>query len=348
MSAFPVTIEMLSRFRIAGGAEEDRRGDQRGPRGHRDRDAPAALGRCEVPRHRASHRRRGAPLRREEQGEGQADGAQGGRALDDRHADSPHALYESLGAPADLDHRHPAAKPASDQDGSRPLRRRNDRPRDPRRKSARGGQVFLVHNRVESIHAMQAFLERLLPGCGSASAHGQMPEKDLEKVILDFLDRKFDVLISTTIIESGLDFPNVNTIIINRADRFGLAELYQLRGRVGRREQQAYAYLLVPRNFSIIGDGGQAAPGDGGVRGAGERLPARDARPRDPRRGKRPRRRAARAGRGGRVRSLLQDAQGGGREAQRRARDRRCPSAGSRPGSPVFCPTITSRTRTSG
>jgi transcription-repair coupling factor (superfamily II helicase) len=157
-----------------------------------------------------------------------------------------------------------------------------------RDETRRGGQVFFVHNRVESIRAMQSFLERLLPDVRFRHAHGQMGEKDLERVILAFLDRQFDVLISTTIIESGLDFPNVNTIIINRADRFGLAELYQLRGRVGRREQQAYAYLLVPRNFSVtenaskrlqameefeeLGSGYRLAMRDLEIRGAGNVL----------------------------------------------------------------------------
>ncbi|MEJ2722110.1 MAG: helicase-related protein, partial [bacterium] len=152
----------------------------------------------------------------------------------------------------------------------------------------RGGQVFLVHNRVASIYSMQAFLERLIPDVRVGVAHGQMAEKELEQVIMEFLDRKFDVLISTTIIESGLDFPNVNTIIINRADRFGLAELYQLRGRVGRRDQQAFAYLLVPRNFEItetaskrlqamedfeeLGSGYRLAMRDLEIRGAGNVL----------------------------------------------------------------------------
>jgi len=157
-----------------------------------------------------------------------------------------------------------------------------------RAETSRGGQVFVVHNRVASIHAMQAFLERILPEVRFRAAHGQMPEKQLEEIIIDFLDRRFDVLLSTTIIESGLDFPNVNTIIINRADRFGLAELYQLRGRVGRREQQAYAYLLVPRNFAIsehagkrlqameefeeLGSGYRLAMRDLEIRGAGNVL----------------------------------------------------------------------------
>ncbi|MCZ6766493.1 MAG: transcription-repair coupling factor [bacterium] len=115
----------------------------------------------------------------------------------------------------------------------------------------RGGQVFFVHNRVQTIHSIQAFLEKLMPDVKFRVGHGQMREKELEGVILGFLNKEYNVLICTTIIESGLDFPNVNTIIINRADWFGLAELYQLRGRVGRRERQAFAYLLVPRDFTV-------------------------------------------------------------------------------------------------
>jgi transcription-repair coupling factor (superfamily II helicase) len=131
---------------------------------------------------------------------------------------------------------------------------------------------------VGSILAMQAFLERLVPGVRCRVAHGQMAERELERVILAFLDREFDVLISTTIIESGLDFPNVNTIIVNRADRFGLAELYQLRGRVGRREQQAYAYLMVPRDVAITETAGKRlqAMEEFEELGSGYRLAMRD------------------------------------------------------------------------
>ncbi|NIM19315.1 MAG: transcription-repair coupling factor [Candidatus Latescibacteria bacterium] len=152
----------------------------------------------------------------------------------------------------------------------------------------RGGQVFFVHNRVASIHPMQAFLEKLVPGVRFGVAHGQMKERELEGVILSFLERKFDVLVSTMIIESGLDFENVDTIIINRADKFGLAQLYQLRGRVGRRERQAYAYLLLPRYFSLsenarkrlrameefeeLGSGYRLAMRDLEIRGAGNVL----------------------------------------------------------------------------
>jgi transcription-repair coupling factor (superfamily II helicase) len=142
----------------------------------------------------------------------------------------------------------------------------------------REGQVFFVHNRVASIYSMQAFLERLLPDVRFGVAHGQMAEKELEKTILSFMRQTFDVLITTTIIESGLDFPNVNTIVIHRADRFGLAELYQLRGRVGRRELQAHAYLLVPRNFSITEQAGKRlqAMEEFEELGSGYRLAMRD------------------------------------------------------------------------
>lgn len=110
----------------------------------------------------------------------------------------------------------------------------------------RGGQVYFVHNRVHSIESIYRFLQLLLPRLRIGIAHGQMEEKTLERVMLDFLEKKYDCLLATSIIESGLDIPNVNTMIINRADRFGLAQLYQLRGRVGRSNQKAYAYLLIP------------------------------------------------------------------------------------------------------
>ncbi len=114
------------------------------------------------------------------------------------------------------------------------------------RELQRGGQVFLVHNRVRSIHEMAARVETLVPSARVSVAHGQMAPKDLEEIMVHFVNRKIDVLVCTTIIESGLDIPNANTIVINRADRMGLAEIYQLRGRVGRGQEQSYAYLLVP------------------------------------------------------------------------------------------------------
>jgi len=118
----------------------------------------------------------------------------------------------------------------------------------------RNGQVFFVHNRVHNISAMARFLQQLVPEASLAVAHGQMRERDLERVMLAFVGKEYNLLLCTSIIESGLDIPTANTIIIDHAQRFGLAELYQLRGRVGRSRYQAYAYLLVPSEASISGN----------------------------------------------------------------------------------------------
>ncbi len=152
----------------------------------------------------------------------------------------------------------------------------------------RGGQIYFVHNRVQSIDSLALFLERLLPQVRFAVGHGQMPPRYLERIMLDFLNRKYDCLVSTMIIEAGLDIPNVNTMIVNRADRFGLAQLYQLRGRVGRSDRQAYAYLLIPpyaslspqarrrlraiEEFTELGSGLKLALRDMEIRGAGNIL----------------------------------------------------------------------------
>lgn len=149
----------------------------------------------------------------------------------------------------------------------------------------RGGQIFFVHNRVQTIEAQMKSLEELAPEATFRVAHGQMHEHELEEAMIDFLKGDFDVLISTTIIESGLDIPNVNTIIINRADTFGLSQLYQLKGRVGRSGRQAYAYLFYPAHtplseeaqkrlnviseYTELGSGFKVAMKDLEIRGAG-------------------------------------------------------------------------------
>jgi transcription-repair coupling factor (superfamily II helicase) len=154
----------------------------------------------------------------------------------------------------------------------------------------RGGQVYFIHDRINNMEEIEAVLRQRIPEARFRSAHGQMPGRELEKTMLDFLERKFDVLICTKIIESGIDIPSVNTIIINRADRFGLAELYQLRGRVGRSNVQAYAYLLTPpilvlpkqtlrrlqaiQEFTELGSGFNLAMRDMEIRGAGNLLGA--------------------------------------------------------------------------
>lgn len=122
------------------------------------------------------------------------------------------------------------------------------------REFARGGRVFFVHNRVESIDGIAVFLQDLIPDARIGVAHGQMREGVLEDVMIKFINGDYNLMVCTAIIESGLDIPSANTIIINRADMFGLAELYQLRGRVGRSGHQAYAYLLVPEDAALTGD----------------------------------------------------------------------------------------------
>jgi transcription-repair coupling factor (superfamily II helicase) len=142
----------------------------------------------------------------------------------------------------------------------------------------RGGQVFFVHNRVESIHAMQEYLENLVPGLRVIVGHGQMDERELEKAMLAFIERKYDVLLATTIIENGIDIPACNTILINHAERFGLSQLYQLRGRVGRSDRLAFCYLLVPSDRVLTGDARKrlAAIQEFSDLGAGFRIAARD------------------------------------------------------------------------
>jgi len=153
---------------------------------------------------------------------------------------------------------------------------------------ARNGQVYFVHNRVESIFSIGNLIQRLVPEARVVIGHGQMSEDVLERAMLDFIAKKFDVLLATTIVENGLDIPNANTIIINRADRYGLSQLYQLRGRVGRSDRPAYAYLMIPpddnlsqvakkrlaaiKEFSDLGSGFRVAALDLEIRGAGNLL----------------------------------------------------------------------------
>jgi transcription-repair coupling factor (superfamily II helicase) len=156
------------------------------------------------------------------------------------------------------------------------------------RELSRGGQVYFLHNEVDSIERMARELGELVPEARIRVAHGQMPERELEQVMLDFHRQRFNVLVCSTIIESGIDIPSANTIIIHRADRFGLAQLHQLRGRVGRSHHRAYAYMVVPDKKSMtsdaakrmeaiaaldeLGAGFTLATHDLEIRGAGELL----------------------------------------------------------------------------
>jgi len=150
---------------------------------------------------------------------------------------------------------------------------------------ARGGQIFFVHNRVEDLRAVEQYLKQLVPEARICVGHGKMPQKELDKTVIEFMDQKFDILLCTTIIESGIDMPNVNTIIVQDADHFGLSQLYQLRGRVGRRSTRGYAYFLmspgardeddgvkrleVLREHQDLGSGFAIASQDLEMRGAG-------------------------------------------------------------------------------
>ena len=155
---------------------------------------------------------------------------------------------------------------------------------------SRNGQVFFINNRIQSIYSIESLVRRLVPGCRVAVGHGQMPPDRLEEIIVDFINYDYDVLVSTTIIESGIDIPNVNTIIINSAQHFGLSDLHQLRGRVGRSNRKAYCYLLAPElsllpvearrrlqaleTFAELGSGFNIAMQDLDIRGAGNMLGA--------------------------------------------------------------------------
>jgi transcription-repair coupling factor (superfamily II helicase) len=156
------------------------------------------------------------------------------------------------------------------------------------REMDRGGQIFFVHNRVQSIASIATAIQDLVPQARVCVAHGQMPERQLEKVMMDFINYKYDILVCTMIIESGVDIPNVNTILINRADALGLAQLYQLRGRVGRDQYQAHGYLFYPpgraitegaqkrlrviEEFTDLGSGFKIALRDLEIRGTGNIL----------------------------------------------------------------------------
>ena len=158
------------------------------------------------------------------------------------------------------------------------------------RELKRGGQVFLLHNEVRSIEKTAREIRRLLPNTIVGVAHGQMPEQDLERIMVDFYHQRFNVLVCTTIIENGIDIPSANTIIVNRADKLGLSQLHQIRGRVGRSSHRAYAYLIAPPKSAMsenavkrleaiealeeLGAGFTVATHDLEIRGAGELLGA--------------------------------------------------------------------------
>ncbi len=233
------------------------------------------------------HHRRGTPLRRAAEGTPESAARRGGCADADRHADPAHAGDVAGRAARFLGDRHRTAAATVDQDLRREYSQGVIR-EAVLRELKRGGQVYFLHNEVDTIANMAEKLETLLPEARIRIAHGQMGERDLEAVMRDFYHQRFNVLLCTTIIETGIDVPTANTIIMNRADRFGLAQLHQLRGRVGRSHHQAYAYLLVDSKEGLtaqakkrleaiqameqLGSGFYLAMHDLEIRGAGEVL----------------------------------------------------------------------------
>ena len=194
---------------------------------------------------------------------------------------------------------------------------------------AREGQAFYLHNRVETIDRAAEHVRELAPSARMLVAHGQMHERALEKVMLAFLAGEADVLVTTSIIESGIDIPSANTLVVERADMLGLAQLYQIRGRIGRSDAHAYAYLLYPSEELLTSDAAARLHDAERPHRAGRRLQDRHGRPRDPRRRQPARRRAERARGGGRLRDVRADARGGRAascRASRRPWRRRCAS----------------------
>ena len=184
---------------------------------------------------------------------------------------------------------------------------------------AREGQAFYLHNRVETIDEAAEHVRELAPKARILVAHGQMHERALEKVMLSFLAGEADVLVTTSIIESGIDIPTANTLIVDRADMLGLAQLYQIRGRIGRSDAHAYAYLLYPSEELLTTEAAARLTTLSRPHRPRRRLQDRHGRPRDPRRRQPARRRAERARRRGRLRDVRADARGGGQRAARRA-----------------------------
>ena len=259
--------------RAAGGDP----GSGRRERRHRHRHTPSGPERRPVQESGPGRHRRGAALRRSPEGVPQEAADRGRRADDERDPDSPHTAHGACRYPRHQHDRHRAAGAAADPDVRHPHQDQLIR-EVILREIDRGGQVYFVHNRVHDIDRLAHKLRELVPEARFGVGHGQMDEEVLEEIVLGFVRKDFDVLISTTIIESGVDIPNVNTIIIDNADTLGLTQLYQLRGRVGRSTNRAYAYLLFKPDKALSAEAQErlVAIQEATELGAGLRLAMRD------------------------------------------------------------------------
>ena len=275
---------------VAGPAEEGGRGAGRRQHRRGHRHPPAARPGRGLQATRPPGRRRGAAIRRHPQGGGQAVGRRCRRADPDRQ---PHPAHPGDGAdrhPGPLHGQHPAGRPAADPDLRRRARPGRDQRGAPARAPARRARPSTCTTGCPTSTRWRARCSSLVPEARVAIAHGQMDEGSLETVVLDFWERRYDVLVCTTIIESGIDMPSVNTLIVDRADLLGLGQLHQIRGRVGRGGQRAYAYLFHPADRVLseqayerlrtigehteLGSGFKIAMRDLEIRGSGNLLGA--------------------------------------------------------------------------
>ena len=271
-------------------------------------------------------RRRRATLRRRRKGEAEADPEERRLPHALGHAHPAHPADGALRPAGHVGHRDPAQGSPGDPDVDREVLGPRVLAAAIRQELGRGGQVFFVHNRVEIIDSLAAQgREARSRGAGSPWPTARCPRRSSSRRMSSFVDGRSDVLVATTIVENGLDIPRANTILINRADRFGLAQLYQLRGRVGRSDRRAYAYLLVPETGAALGDRAKAARRHPGVLRPGRRFPHRGTRPGAARRRQSSRRRAERPDRGRGPRSLRQAPRAAGPRAPGRRQGEPCP-----------------------
>ena len=235
-----------------------------------------------------------------------------------RHADPAHAGDGRGRDQGDVHHPDPARGAAPGAHLRRAPTTRSRSPRPSGASCSATARSFFVHNRVSSIRKVAAQLAELVPEARIAVAHGQMNEHELEKIMVDFWERNYDVLVATTIVESGLDIPNANTLIIDRADMYGLSQLHQLRGRVGRGSERAYAYFLYPPERSLTETAHERLATVAQHTEIGAGMYVAHEGPGDPRRREPAGRRAVRAHRRGRLRPVRADDRRGGQRAEGR------------------------------
>ena len=277
-ASFPVTIELLTRYYSAKELKEILKKVETGEIDIDRRHASSAVEGRGLEGPRPGGHRRGTAFRRGAEGAAQVDQEIGRRAGHVGHADPAHAAHVAGRHPRHLRHRDAAERSPGDPDRGGAVRRTTSSARRSSSRSAAAGRSSSSTTASSRSTTMKEYLEKLVPGLRVIVGHGQMDERELEKAMLAFINREYDVLLATTIIENGIDIPACNTILINHAERFGLSQLYQLRGRVGRSDRLAFCYLLVPSDRMLSSDARKrlAAIQEFSDLGAGFRIAARD------------------------------------------------------------------------